>query len=300
MSPLIKNFTTAEIRNEIKCLNEKKAPGYDLINAKILSELPNQGIQFLRNLLNAILRLKVWPAQMKFAQIIIIPKPGKPPHEVASYRPISLLPQISKLLEKLLIKRMYINNILDDLFPNHQFGFRRRHSTIQQCHRVISVINEALVLKEYCPTVFLDIQQAFDKVWHKGLLYKMKLQLPSEYYLLLKSYLSHRYFQIKHGQAYSDIYAIKSGVPQGSVLGPLLYLLYTSDIPTTPETNIGTFADDTVIMSKHNVPQIATSKLQDHLELIQTWLQKWRIKVNETKSTYVTYMLRRSECPPEP
>jgi hypothetical protein len=129
-------------------------------------------------------------------------KPGKPPHEVTSYRPMSLLPIISKILEKLLTARLKNNNILDELLPDHQFGFRRYHSTIQQCHRVITIINETLDAKEFCPTVYLDIKQAFDKVWLRGLLYKIKQNLPSEYYLIFKSYLSDRHFQINHGEAY--------------------------------------------------------------------------------------------------
>jgi len=127
-------------------------------------------------------------------------------------------------------------------------------------------------------------------------LYKIKLLLPSEYYLIFKSYLSDRYFQIKHGEATSTINLINSGVPQGSVFGPLLYLLYTSDIPTTSTTYIGTFADDTVILSRHYNPQIAADRLQGHLYLIQKWLQDWRIKV-ETKSTHVIYTLKRADSP---
>ena len=117
----------------------------------------------------------------ELGQIILVQKPGKPPLEVTSYRPISLLPIISKILEKLLTARLNSNNILDELLPDHQFGFRRYHSTIQQCHRVITIINETLDANELCPTVYLDIKQAFDKVWHRGLLYKIKQNLPSEY-----------------------------------------------------------------------------------------------------------------------
>ena len=85
-------------------------------------------------------------------------------------------------------------------------------------------------------------------------MYMIKQNLPSDYYLIYKSYLSDRHFQIKHGEAYSTINHINKGVPQGSTFGPLLYLLYTADIPITPTTHIGTFADDTVIMSRHYEP----------------------------------------------
>ena len=183
------------------------------------------------------------------------------------------------------------------MLPDHQFGFIRYHSTIQQCHRVITIINGTLDAKEFCPAVFLDIKQAFNKVWYRGLLYKIKQNLPSEYYLIFKSCLSDRHFQIKHGEAYSTINNINSGVPQGSVFGPLMYLLYTTDIPITPTAHIGTFADDTVTMSIHYDPQTAAARVQEHLNLIQTWLQYWRIKASDTKSTHVIYTLRRSDCP---
>jgi hypothetical protein len=102
---------------------------------------------------------------------------------------------------------------------------------------------------------------------------------------------------MKHGEAYSTINPINSGVLQGSVFGPLLYSLYTADIPITPTTNIATFADDTVILCRHYDPQIATTRLQEHLNIIQKWLRDWRIKVNETKSTCVIYTIRRTDCP---
>jgi hypothetical protein len=100
-------------------------------------------------------------------------KPGKPPNELTSYWPISLLPIVSKVFEKLL--RMVENNRLT---PNHQFGFRHRHSTIEQAHRIVQRINEALENKQYCSAAFLDISQAFDKVWHTGFLYNLRRSLP--------------------------------------------------------------------------------------------------------------------------
>ena len=178
----IKNFTFTEAQQQTE-IKYKETPGFELINDKVLYELPNEGIKFLVHLYNAILRLKYWPLQLKLGQIILVQKPDKPPHEVTSYQPISLLPIISKILEKLLTARLKNNNILDELLPDHQFSCRRYHSTIQQCHRVIIIIiiilNRTLDAKEFCPMVFLDIKQAFNKVWHRGLLYKIKQNLPS-------------------------------------------------------------------------------------------------------------------------
>jgi retron-type reverse transcriptase len=98
--------------------------------------------------------------------------------------------------------------------------------------------------KKVCTSVFLDIKQAFDKVWHKRLLYKLKKNLSDQLYLILKSYLSKRYFQVKIDYELSVYHRIRAGVPQGSILGPLLYLIFTADVPLTENTLMSTFADD--------------------------------------------------------
>jgi hypothetical protein len=123
------------------------------------------------------------------------------------------------------------------LIPNHQFGFRQRHSTLEQMHRIIQRINEDHENKQYCSAAFLDISQAFDKVWHARLLYKIRRFLPLNYFLNLKSYLLNRHFLVKVGTEYTELSSVNVGVPQGSVLGPLLYLLYTAGLPTSPESN---------------------------------------------------------------
>jgi hypothetical protein len=149
-----------------------------------------------------------------------------------------------------------------------KFVFREHHSTIQQTHRIVNKIAASLEEKQYCTAAFLDIAQAFDKVWHTELLYKLKNKLPSPYYLLLKSYISERYFQVKYHNAYSRYKLAKSRVPQGSVLGPLLYLLYTADLPTTSNTTIETFADDTAFLATNSVLALASQQLQYHADLL--------------------------------
>jgi hypothetical protein len=104
------------------------------------------------------------------------------------------------------------------------------------------VINRALEYRSYCTAVFLDVSQAFDRVWHSGLLYKIKQILPPSYFNLLKSYVNDRQFQIRAGNEMSDLQPTKAGVPQGSVLGPALYTLFTSDLPTSSNRTLGTFA----------------------------------------------------------
>jgi len=155
--------------NEVKWflktkINANKAPGYDLITGKVLQELPEAGVLFITQLFNAIIHCDHFPAQWKVAQITLIQKPGKPPELVTSYRPISLLPVLSKLFERILLKR--INKIIHhrSLYPHHQFGFRNKHSTIEQINRVYQYARDSMEAKEYCTAAFIDMTQAFDSL----------------------------------------------------------------------------------------------------------------------------------------
>jgi hypothetical protein len=140
-------------------------------------------------MLNAIFRLGYWPTPLKLAKIIMIPKPGKNPTDVSSNQPISLLAIISKVLQKTILKKLNKDMNPQDWIPNHQFGFQQAHSTIQKCHRIADTINLALEDTQYCQAVFLDVNQAFDKVWHPRLLLRIKQTLPSDFFNLLKTYL---------------------------------------------------------------------------------------------------------------
>lgn len=228
----------------------------------------------------------------------MIPKPDKKHEDPSSYRPISLLPVTSKILESLIISRLMPIIKEKQLIPDHQFGFRHYHGTIDQVHRLVEKISQSFETKEYCTAAFLDVSQAFDKVWHDGLLYKIKSGFPNNIFLTLRSYLKDRQFMVKCGETLSKLCPTKAGVPQGSVLGPILYLLHTADLPTSGETLTGTFADDTAILASHSSPVTASSILQKGLDNVSLWLRTWRIKANESKSVNVTFTTRRESCPP--
>lgn len=298
MSRPIKPFRLKEVLAEVKKLNTNKSPGYDLIDSTVLKALPQKALVYMTTLFNAVLRLSYFPTQWKHAKIIMILKPKKPEHSAESYRPISLLPIISKLFERLIKKRL--SPILESLqiLPDHQFGFRNNHGTPEQCHRVVRVIRDALEKQQYSSAVFLDVKQAFDRVWHNGLLYKLKQILPAPFYVLLKSYLNDRSFYVNVNDENSEIGSVKSGVPQGSVLGPILFTIYTADLPTRSDVMTATYADDTAIIATNESASEASSLVQSQLDLISKWLKKWNIKVNADKSTHVTYTLKQGDCPP--
>jgi hypothetical protein len=296
MSVPIKPFSPKELVEALAQTNVRKAPGYDLISGKVLKELPKKAITLLTILYNSILRLSYYPLLWKFAQMI--PKPGKPVNDVTSYRPINLLPIPSKVFEKFLLKRLRRYVDFSTILLDYQFGFIAGHSTIHQKNRVVHEIAKGLEGQQLCTAVFLDVAQAFDKLCHTGLLYKLKTTLPGPYYLLLNTYLHTRYFQVKYNSAYSTCHEVLSGVPQGSVLEPLLYLIFTANLPTTDHTTIATFADETGLLAIHTDPIVASQQLQHHLNFLQACFDKWKVKINQVKAAHVTFTTRRTLCPP--
>lgn len=282
----------------ISDLKLRKSPGSDKITNTMIINLPNSALRTVKFIFNSMLRTGYFPSSWKQSEIVMIPKPGKDVTQVASYRPISLLPVLSKIFERLLLKSLepYIDSA--NLIPNHQYGFRKKHSTIEQVHRITNLIRETFESKQYCSALFIDISQAFDKVWHEGLIYKISTLLPENVHKLLTSYLTGRSFIVRSKGTYSSIKRISAGVPQGSILGPFLYLLYTADLPTSPLTHTSTFADDTAFLSIDKHPEVASQHLQNHIAELEKWLHKWKIKVNASKSIHITFTLRRTNCPP--
>ncbi|CAG9138035.1 unnamed protein product [Plutella xylostella] len=294
----LKHTSPKEIVQQIYRLENGKSPGFDKIDKKILTELPRKGIIYLTALFNAVIRTGYFPSVWKIAEITMIHKDGKPPNEITSYRPISLLPVVSKLFEKVILRR--ITPVLTErsVIPKHQFGFRKQHATTEQVHRVCSTIRCALEEKEYCAAAFLDVQQAFDRVWHTGLLCKIKMLLPHSFFHIIKSYIEDRIFYVKEEDSMSQFYEINAGVPQGSVLGPILYSIFTSDLPQSKGVTTATYADDTAILASNKIPEKASLNLQESLNDIHKWLEKWRIRASATKSVQITFTLRKGNCPP--
>ena len=135
----------------------------------------------------------------------------------------------------------------------------------------------------------LDIEKAFDKVWTDGLLYKLiKLNYPVDLIILLNSYLRNRKFQVKINNVFSTLKNINAGVPQGSILAPLLFIIYLQDLPTFAKTETALFADDTAIYAHSHSAEIAGRQIQLHLNILEKYWNKWQIKINCDKTEILT------------
>lgn len=214
----------------------------------------------------------------------------------SSYRPISLLSSLSKLLERILLKRLNKHIDDNDLIPNHQFGFRKAHSTTQQLYRVTRLVKMNLARHKSTGMTTLDIEKAYDTTWHDGLIHKMlKFKFPLPLIKIIKSFLSNRYFYVQIYGENSSQFLIPAGLPQGSSLSPSLYNLYTSDLKVPRNTTIAQFADDTAIITSHSRAQPIINTIEESFKAISQYYFQWKIKINESKSKSIFFTRRRAK-----
>ncbi|GBM66544.1 putative RNA-directed DNA polymerase from transposon X-element [Araneus ventricosus] len=166
-------------------------------------------------------------------------KPNQNRKLPGSYRPISLLSNIDKLYEKILLKRLNDHCYNNNIIPDEQFGFRDKHSCTHQLLRVTNKIVEAFNVKHYTGGVFLDARNVFGRMWHKGFIVKLiKYQFPDYLFKIIQRFLSNRKFHVKINQAFSSVGNIQAGTLQGSSLSPSLYNIFNSDFPRNEKSLI--------------------------------------------------------------
>lgn len=281
-----------ELWKQIRSLKCRKSPGPDSIPNIILKNLPHKCIVLLTKILNGCLNICYYPSSWKIAKVIAIRKSGKSSFLPGSYRPISLLCTLGKVFERLILSRL--SRYAEDHLISEQFGFRRGHSTVQQLARVAEHIADNL--NRNCTTgmFLLDIEKAFDTVWHEGLLHKLlKIGVPIKLVKLMQSYLNGRHFRVHIGSSYSSLFRVPAGVPQGSVLGPYLFLIYLNDIPKQPRTHLACFADDTASFSSSDDIELVVARLQLSLELLSEYFKRWKLKLNDNKTEAILFTRKR-------
>lgn len=276
--------------DKIKNLKSNKSPGISTVTNEMLKRLPLKYIIKITFLINAIIKHHHFPTQWKTAIIAPILKPDKPPSKANSYRPISLLNSIAKLTEYFIAQlvKTHIND--NNILIPQQFGFREGLSATHQAYRLVDFITSSKINKQKTAAVFLDVSKAFDRVWTNGLLFKLiNYKFPPYLIHLISSFLQNRNFHVRVKSTLSSNYPCQSGVPQGSILSPTLYNLFTNDIPTYPHTHLAIFADDTAIFAANNNRRYAIIAITKHLKLLSNYFINWKISINVDKTNAILF-----------
>lgn len=287
--------TPCEISRLIRGLKNRKSPGDDSINNILLKQLPKKAIIMLMHIYRACLKLSYFPEVWKCAKVIPIPQPKKDQALACNYSPISLLSSLSKVLEKLILTRLKAHISTHDIFINEQFGFRPGHSTNHQLLRLCNHIRDSLQKKRSTRMITFDVEKAFDSVWHKGLLHKMfMLKFPLYLTKIVQSFLSKRSFYVSINGHESKIFHVLAGVPQGSVLSPTLYNVFTSDVKVT-DSEKAFFADDSCLHASAESQQKIVKKLNAASKQITDYAKKWKIKLNDSKTSTTIFTRRTAQ-----
>ena len=200
-----------------------------------------------------------------------------------NYRPISLLPICGKIFEKIVFGQLYSYLSGNGLLTKNQSGFRPGDSTTNQLLYLVNEIHEAFDNPKCLEVraVFLDISKAFDKVWHEGLIFKLKQNgISGKLLKFFEDYLYNRKQRVIINGSYSELADINSGVPQGSVLGPLLFLVYINDLEKNIKSKVKFFADDTMLYSVVNDPELSAAELNHDLDMVKQWAHQWKMEFN--------------------
>ncbi|MES9883011.1 MAG: reverse transcriptase family protein [Sedimenticola sp.] len=284
-----------EIQHILSSLPLGKASGPDGINNRILRELNVELSSPLRDLFNQSLDSGHFPDTWKEAHVCPIHKAGDPSLP-SNYRPISLLNTLSKVFERFIFKHLYNHFLDNNILTPLQSGFIPCDSTVNQLTLLYDTFCRALDDGKEVRVVFCDISKAFDRVWHTGLLLKLHAAgVTNNVHDWLKSYLSNRKQKVILPGVFSNWNQVTAGVPQGSILGPLLFLLYINDIVTDIHSSIRLFADDTSLYLIVDTPEITSDIINNDLETITNWSKKWLVTFNPNKTETLLISRKRNQ-----
>ena len=249
--PINSPITLPELSRVLTSFKSKKsAVGEDLLSYRMLGELPTSFVEKLLVFFRRVWGTGVIPSNWRHAIVVPIPKKGKPRGEASSYRPISLTSQLGKVFERIIKSRLEFFCEQRGIIPRCQAGFRRGRGVTDHIVKLGAHVRRALTKRRHLYSCFFDLRRAFDTVWHHRLLCKLqKLGIEGQMYHYIKAFLSNRTFQVRTGGALSGTQSLDMGVPQGSVLGPLLFSIMLHDVESVRGRGVTMtlYADDLAI-----------------------------------------------------
>ena len=299
------NVTVECTSNVINNLKTKTSCGEDGLSVKLLKLINNDICSSITLIINQSFMSGIFPEQLKIAKVIPIFKKGDA-SIFSNYRPISILPAISKVFEKIMSNQLHKHFKINKLYCDSQYGFRENHSTEFASLELINRILLAMDKGEIPFSIFIDLSKAFDTLDHDILLFKLRYYgLENIALKLFHSYLSNRKQYIKLEDVVSKVSPISTGVPQGSILGPLLFLVYMNDIATcTSLFQTIMYADDTTLVGNlstfdndDDTGKTINERINNELELLNDWLKLNRLSLNEAKTKFMLFHSPTKEIP---
>ena len=285
--PFEEDFTLQELNAAIKKAKAGKATGPDKIANEMIAHLGPKAKFTILQFINKTWKSGQLPKSWKTAQVTPILKKDKPAGNPKSYRPISLTSCLGKVAERMVNTRLYHWLETHQLLNNMQAGFRRGCRTEDQLFRFIQNTLDGFQAEKTTTAVFIDLQQAYDRVWRKGLLIKMSnMGVHGKMFKWIHSFLSNRTIQTIVDNTTSSKKTLEEGLPQGSALSCTLFLVFINDLPDLLNISKALFADDLVIWTTEKYPILARAKLRKALSIIGTYCNFWKLKVNSQKSVY--------------
>lgn len=288
------SFTMAELNTALRSLKAKKAPGPDGISNDMLRHLGPAAKALLLQIFNQSWEQAKVPTLWKEAHITPILKKGKPKSNPSSYRPISLLSCVGKVLERLINRRLMWHLESNNLLSPTQTGYRRHRSTEDQLALLAQEVENGFQEKKKTLAVFFDLTQAFDKVWRKGLLLKiLQMGVSGNMYWWIKHFLLDRTARVKLDGILSHRTTIREGVPQGGVISPTLFLIFINDLTACIPRHVSNtlHADDLAVWTSSEHTSTATYRLQETVNTISDWTETWGLTISKTKTCTMLFSL---------
>ena len=283
------NTSNIEVAKIIRSIKKSNA-SYCGIPGKFLSIISTPISFSFSKLLNNHFEVGSFPDIWKTSHVTAIFKNKGLKSDKANYRPISLLPTLSKVCESIVHKRLLDHCTENDIICSKQAAYLKGDSTVSQLLYLVHKIRTQWTRGNITHGVFLDVQAAFDKVWHSGLIAKLEqININSEALALFTSYLSNRNQVTVVDGTKSTVQSVNAGVPQGSRLGPLLFIIYMNDIVKDIESDILIFADDTTLLASGKSLEQTTKVLNQDLQKISLWSIKWKVTFNTDKSKQLIF-----------
>ena len=276
------------VRKEIISLNVNKSIGPDEISPRLLRELVDHITVPLTIIMNQSLSEGYLPDDWKMAIVSPIYKNKGAKNLAENYRPISLTSIICRVMETFLKQKIMNHLTQEKLLTSKQYGFVSKRSTITQLLHYLDKCTEEISSKKVVDVIYFDFAKAFDTVPHKRLLKKLQCYgVNGNILKWIEAFLTDRYQMVKVNEVLSTKRKVHSGVPQGSVLGPLLFVVYINDLPDVVRSLMYLFADDTKIMSKIETKE-DSKILQTDIDALEKWSKDWLLKFHPDKCHVLT------------